>query len=195
MDIKKLTVVIMMGALGNALFLISSSVGQIAPNVAIDFSLLTIILVGIYAGPKAGFTTGLIAGIAPGIMLGLIGGAAIGLIAIPIGKGLTGLTIGLLATHFKLHHKPHKSIISIPLTWAAYIPEGIFTYAYLTILLPIFFAASAPPAFIVSAIMIKAAAEVTIMSFMIAALIDNRAVNNFIESHFKKPAKTQIIKQ
>jgi LytS/YehU family sensor histidine kinase len=187
----------MMGALGNALFIISSLMGQIAPNVALDFSLLTILLAGIYAGPKAGFATGLIAGIAPGISLGLIGGAAIGLIAIPIGKGLTGLTIGLLATHFKLHNNPRKSLLSIPLTLLSYIPEGIYTYTYLTLLVPTFFPASATPAFIVPMIMIKAVAEVIIMSFMIAAIIDNKAVNNFITTYFNpiKPKNYTNIKQ
>jgi LytS/YehU family sensor histidine kinase len=183
----------MMGALGNALFLISSLMGQIAPNVALELSLLTIIMAGIYAGPKAGFATGLIAGIAPGISLGLIGGAAIGLIAIPIGKSLTGLTIGLLATHLKLHNSSRKSMLSIPLALLAYIPEGIYTYAYLAVLLPVFFSASAPPAFIVNTIMIKAAAEVILMSFMIAAIIDNKAVNNFITTYFNTTTnKTNI---
>jgi LytS/YehU family sensor histidine kinase len=174
----------MMGALGNILFLITQIVGPIAPNVALDFSLLAIILVGIYAGPKAGFTTGLLAGIAPGIILGPVGGAAVGLFAIPIGKALTGLTIGLLATRIKLHYKPNKSLLSIPLTLFSYIPEGLFTIAYLTLFLPLFFTASAPPTFIVTTIMIKAIAEVVIISILIAAIIDNKAVNNFIATHF-----------
>jgi len=182
-----------MGALGNALFIISSLVGQIASNVALDFSLLTIIIAGIYAGPRAGLATGLIAGIAPGIQLGLIGGAAIGLLAIPIGKSFTGLTIGLLATHFKLHNNSHKSLFSIPLVLLSYIPEGLFTYAYLTMIVPMFFPASATPAFIVPIIMTKAVAEVTIMSFMIAAIIDNKAFNNFITTYFNPPTTIKTL--
>jgi LytS/YehU family sensor histidine kinase len=178
----------MMGALGNILFLISYLIGPIAPNVALDFSLLAILLAGIYAGPRAGFITGIIAGLAPGIVLGPVGGSVIGLIAIPIGKSLTGLTIGLLAAHLKLNQKPRKSILSIPLTLLSYIPEGIFTYVYLAAFLPVFFAGSAPPSVIVPTIMIKAIIEVIIMSFMIAAIIDNRAVNNFITTYFNKTA-------
>jgi hypothetical protein len=189
----------MLGALGNALFVVSYTLGQIAPGVAIDLSLLVVFLAGIYAGPKAGFATGLIAGIIPGIMFGPAGSSGIlGLIALPLGKGLTGLTVGLLASGFNLQNRSLKALIAIPVTMLAYIPEGIFTYAYFTVLLPFFFP-DAPliPEFIVSGIMIKAVIEVVIMSFIIAALLSNKAFSKFMESHFNTQniLKNQTIKQ
>jgi hypothetical protein len=187
----------MMGALGNGLFVISYAVGQIAPGVALDLSLLAVFIAGIYAGPKAGFATGLIAGIIPGIMFGPAGtGGILGLLALPFGKGLTGLTVGLLATGLCLNSRPHKALIGIPVTLLAYIPEGIFTYAYFTALLPYFFNQFIPD-FIVSGIMIKAAIEVAIMSGIIAVLLRNKAFNNFISAYFckTKTTKNQTIKQ
>ncbi len=189
----------MMGALGNGLFVISYAIGQIAPGVAIDLSLLAVLIAGIYAGPKAGFATGLIAGIIPGIMFGPAGtGGILGLLALPFGKGLTGLTVGLLATGLNLQNRPLKALIGIPVTLLSYIPEGIFTYAYFTTLLPFFIPEnSIVPDFIVSGIMIKAVIEVVIMSGIIAVLLRSKAFNDFIAAYFCKTkiAKNQTIKQ
>lgn len=189
----------MMGALGNALFVVSYALGQIAPGVAIDLSLLVVFIAGIYAGPKAGFATGLIAGIIPGIMFGPAGtGGILGLIALPLGKGLTGLTVGLLASGLTLQNRQLKALIGIPIVLISYIPEGIFTYAYFRALLPAFFGAeSAVPEFIVSGIMIKAVIEVVIMSFIIAALLSNKAFSKFMANHFCEinTAKKQTVKQ
>ena len=174
----------MMGALGNVLCIISYLLQIIPGAVALDLSLLAVFMAGIYAGPKSGFITGLIAGIVPGIMFGPLGtGGVVALIALPIGKGLTGLTIGLLVTRFKLHKNPRKSLLSIPLIALSYIPEGIFTCVYFTLLLPLFLNSTVASS-IVLIIMIKAIVEVILMSFIIAALVDNKAVNNFITTHF-----------
>jgi len=179
----------MMGALGNGLFVISYAIGQIAPGVAIDLSLLAVLIAGIYGGPKAGFATGLIAGIIPGIMFGPAGtGGVLGLIALPFGKGLTGLTVGLFATGLNLSSKRLKALIVTPVTLLAYIPEGIFTYAYFSALLPYFFNQFIPD-FIVSGIMIKAVIEVAIMGFIMAALLSNKGFNNFVSAYFCKAPK------
>ena len=115
----------MMGALGNVLFAISYLTGQVAPGIALDFSLIAVLIAGFFGGPKAGLITGLIAGIVPGVMFGPAGtGGWLGLIGLPIGKGLTGLTSGLISTRLDLH-KPRKSLLGIPLTLASYIPEGL----------------------------------------------------------------------
>ena len=187
MDTKKLTFAIIMGALGSALFLVSYTIGQIIPGiVALDISLLAVFIAGIYAGPKAGFATGLIAGIIPGIMFGPVGtGGILGLIALPLGKGLTGLTIGLLA--IILHNRTvriQKSLIGIPLIFLAYIPEGIFTYAYFTVLLPLFLNSAPLANAIIYAIFVKAIFEIGIMSLIISVLLYSKAVNNFIGAYF-----------
>jgi riboflavin transporter FmnP len=195
-DTKKLTFIIMMGALGNVLFVISYLTGQIAPGVAFDFSLIAVLIAGFFAGPKAGFITGLIAGIVPGIMYGPAGNAGIlGLIGLPLGKSFTGLTSGLLSNGIKLDQKPRKALLAIPLTLASYIPEGLFTYAYFTSLLPLFTASAPLAEAIVSAIMIKAVVEVVIMSFIIAALLGNKGFNDFVRNfHYRKPQATVIDK-
>src|SRR5665647_957257 len=73
MNTKNLTLAIMMGALGTALFTISYYLAPIAPSLAFDFSLIGVLVAGYYGGPKLGFLTGLIAGILPGIMFGPLG--------------------------------------------------------------------------------------------------------------------------
>jgi two-component system sensor histidine kinase LytS len=186
MNTKMITFAIMMGALGNVLFLISYYTGQIAPGVALDLSLIGVFIAGLYGGPTVGLTTGIIAGVLPGVMFGPLGsGGVLGLIGLPLGKALTGLTTGLLSKGFKLHQKSHASLITIPTILAAYIPEAIFTYAYFTYLLPLFLSQQLGMAVIIT-IMIKAIVEVTIMSIIMAALIGNIGFNNFIRAHFTK---------
>ncbi len=194
MNTKKLAFVVMMGALGNVLFVISYLTGQIAPGVALDLSLIAVLIAGFFAGPKAGIATGLIAGIIPGIMFGPAGnGGILGLIGLPLGKALTGLTSGLIAKGIKLDQKPHKSLLGIPLTLLAYVPEGLFTYSYFVALLPLFTQSAPLASAIISAVMIKAVAEVIIMSFIIAALIGNKGFNDFVKAFFNKPTTAKNV--
>ncbi|MCW4004111.1 MAG: hypothetical protein NWE95_09405 [Candidatus Bathyarchaeota archaeon] len=191
MDTKKLTFVIMMGALGNVLFVISYLTGQIAPGVALDLSLLAVFIAGFFAGPKAGLATGLIAGIIPGIMFGPAGnGGILGLIGLPIGKGLTGLTSGLISNGLNLHQKMHKSLWASPLTLLSYVPEGVFTYSYFIALLPLFMQSAPLASTIINAIMIKAVVEVIVMSVIIAALMGNKGFRDFIQNSFCKTRLT-----
>ncbi len=186
MDTKQLTLALMMGALGNVLFLLSYVIGPIAPGVAFDFSLIGVFIAGLYGGPAVGLTAGAIAGILPGIMFGPLGtGGVLGLVGLPIGKALTGLTIGLLGKGLSIHQRSHASIITIPTIIASYIPEGIFTYFYFSYLLLLFLNQQMGTAFILT-ILAKAVVEVIIMSFIIAALIGNRGFNEFIGAHFAK---------
>ena len=186
MNPKKLTLAIMMGALGNVLFLLSYVVGQIAPGVSFDFSLIAVLIAGLYGGPVAGLTAGAIAGLLPGLMYGPLGtGGVLGLIGLPVGKALTGLTIALLVRIVNLHQRNHASIITVPTVIASYIPEGVFTYIYFSYLLPLFMEQQIGTA-IIATIMIKAIIEVVIMSFIMAALIGNKGFNDFIKNHFVK---------
>jgi riboflavin transporter FmnP len=192
MNTKQLTFIIMMGALGNALFIISSLVGQVAPGIALDFSLIAVLIAGVFGGPVAGLVTGLIAGIGPGIMFGPAGnGGILGLIGLPIGKALTGVLAGLIVTRLKLNEGHHSSWLGVPLTLTSYVPEGLFTYAYFSVLLPLFTMKPALNIAIISTIMIKAVIEVTIISFLIAALLGNKGFNDFIRAYFCKPQITK----
>jgi riboflavin transporter FmnP len=186
MDAKRISFALMMGALGNVLFAISSYLGPIAPGIALDFSLISALIAGFYGGPTLGFVTGLLSGVLPGIVFGPLGsGSWLGLIGLPLGKALSGLTAGLIARGLSLGQKPRSSLLGIPATLLAYVPEAIFTYVYFSFLLPFFLGGALPVAVIVT-ILIKAAGEVIIMSVIIAALMGNKGFNDFVRVHFTK---------
>jgi len=175
-----------MGALGNVLFAISYYTGPIAPGIALDFSLIAALIAGFYGGPTLGFISGLLVGVLPGIMFGPLGsGSWLGLIGLPIGKALSGLTAGLIAKSLSLGQKTRSSLLGIPATLLAYVPEAIFTYAYFSFLIPFFLGGAVSTAFIIT-VLIKATGEVIIMSVIIAALMGNKGFNDFTRSFFSK---------
>jgi len=183
MNTKQLTFALMMGALGNALFAISFSLGNIAPSVAIDFSLVGVIIAGFYGGPETGFVTGLIAGILPGIIFGPLGtGGVLGLVGLPFGKALSGLTSGIIAGGMKFVQKPRSSLLAIPSTLLAYVPESIFTYAYFIFLLGVQVGGATFFVYILP----KALLEVIIIGVLMAALLGNAGFSHFIKAHFTK---------
>jgi hypothetical protein len=183
MNTKMITFTIMMGALGTALFAISYSVGQIAPSVALDFSLVAAFIAGFYGGPKIGFVSGLFVGILPGVMFGPLGmGGALGLIGLPLGKALSGMTAGIIAKGMKFGQKPRSSLLGIPASFLAYLPESIFTYGYFVLLSGV--AAGGATFFIY--ILPKAMLELTIISVVMAALMGNTGFNSYIRVHFTK---------
>lgn len=180
MNTKKLTFAIMMGALGSALFALSYYMGPIASGIALDFSLIAVLIAGFYAGPTTGALTGIIAGILPGIMFGPLGlGGVAGLIGLPLGKALTGITSGTLSKSLNLQNR--SSIIGIPSTFIAYIPEAIFTFGYFAFLMG---SIAVGGNLFLTAILPKALVEITIMSVIIAALMGNNGFNCFIKQHF-----------
>jgi LytS/YehU family sensor histidine kinase len=185
MDTKRLTFALMMGALGSALFAISYYAGPIAPGIALDFSILTVFIAGFYGGPTTGFFAGIIAGILPGIMFGPLGmGGVAGLVGLPFGKGLSGLTSGLIGKGLKFEEKKRSSLLGIPAAYLSYVPEAIFTLGYFIFLMgnitvgsEIFFTAILP----------KALVEITIIGIIIAALMGNAGFETFVRTHFTKP--------
>jgi len=174
MDTKRLTFALMMGALGSALFAISYYAGPIAPGIALDFSILAVFIAGFYAGPTTGFFAGIIAGILPGIMFGPLGmGGVAGLVGLPFGKGLSGLTSGLVGKVMKLDEKKRSSLLGIPATYLSYF---IFLLGGITSGSTVFFTAILP----------KSLVEITIISIIIAALMGNTGFNTFVRAHFTK---------
>ena len=187
MKAKTLSFIVMMGVLGNVLFAVSYYVGNIAPSVAFDFSLVAAYIAGFYGGPLIGFVSGLFVGVLPGIMFGPLGmGSWLGLFGLPLGKGLTGLTAGILARGLKLGRRPYSSLLTIPTVFLAYVPECLFTYAYFEYLMPYFLGTGGAYIFIIY-ILPKALVEITIMSFLIAALMGNYGFSNFVNKFFAKP--------
>ena len=180
MDTKKLTFAIMMGALGTALFAVSYYLAPIAPSIAFDFSLIGVFVAGFYGGPTVGFITGLVAGILPGIIFGPLGtGGVFGLVGLPLGKALTGMTSGFISKGTKLGTKSHSSLLVIPSTFVAYIPEALFTWGYFVFLLRY---ATGTTVFLT--ILSKALVEIAIMSLIMAALFANKGFTGYLRSHF-----------
>jgi len=187
MNAKTISFTLMMGVLGNVLFAISYYTGHIAPGVAFDFSLVAAYIAGFYGGPMVGLVSGLFVGIFPGIMFGPLGmGSWLGLVGLPLGKGLTGLTAGILAKGLGLGRRPHPSLLAIPATLLAFIPEGLYTYAYFAYLMP-FFLESGGPFIFIYFILPKALAEIVIIGFLMAALLGNHGFNDFVGRFFIKP--------
>jgi len=183
MDPKRIAFISLMGALANVLFLISYHLGPITNGVALDLSLLTVFIAALYGGPAIGFITGLFAGIFPGIYFGPLGtGSWLGLIGLPIGKALTGFTAGLLYKGLGVNQKYRKSVLTVPLVLVSYIPECIYTIAYFVSLLPYFIGGGGIG--ILVFVLPKAWAEITFMSFFMAALVGNHGFSTFITTFF-----------
>jgi hypothetical protein len=180
MNAKNTSFALMMGALGTALFAFSYYAAPIAPSIALDFSLIGVLIAGFYGGPTLGFVTGLFAGILPGIMFGPLGtGGVFGLIGLPFGKALTGMTAGFISKGVKFGQKPRLALLAIPLTFLAYIPESIFTWGYFVFLLQFEVGTS-----VFLTVLAKAMVEISIMSVLMAALIGNAGFSSFIRAHF-----------
>jgi hypothetical protein len=182
MNTKSLTFAVMMGALGSALFAISYSIAPIAPSIAFDFSLIGVLVAGYYGGARIGFFTGLIAGILPGIMFGPLGqGGALALVALPFGKALTGMMVGLISSKIDFAQKPKLAILAIPITLLAFIPESLFTWGYF---LALFRENLALGTTIYLTILTKALIEVTIMGAVMMVLLRNNSFSSYVRSHF-----------
>jgi riboflavin transporter FmnP len=181
MNTKNLTFAVMMGALGTALFAISYTIAPIAPSLAVDLSLIGVLVAGYYGGPKIGFITGLIAGIVPGIMFGPMGsGGVLGLIGLPLGKALTGMSAGLLSNAIGFNQNKHSPLLAIPATFIAYIPEALFTWGYFIVVAGGITTGTA----IYSTIIVKALIEVGIMSVIMVALLRNTGFSCYVRNHF-----------
>jgi len=169
-----------MGALGTALFAVSYYVAPIAPSIAFDFSLIGVLVVGYYGGPKIGFITGLFAGILPGIMFGPLGtGGIFGLVGLPFGKALTGMTAGFISSGIKFGQKSRPAVLAIPSTFLAYIPESLFTWGYFVFLLGTVVGTT-----VFLTILTKALIEITIMSVVMMTLLRNNGFSCYVRSHF-----------
>ncbi|RLI29628.1 hypothetical protein DRO50_01175 [Candidatus Bathyarchaeota archaeon] len=182
MNSKTITFITLMSTLGNALFAVSFYAGPIAPGVALDFSLLPTFIAGIYGGPFVGLVTGLLAGLLPGVFFGPLGhGAWLGLIGLPLGKGLTGLTSGLISKSLNLKAARHSSLLTVPVVLVSYIPECLFTVAYFVFLMPFFLGSGGP--FLLGVVLPKAWGEVILMSVIMGALVGNHGFTSFVAKY------------
>jgi len=180
-----LAIVASMGALGNVLGVVPILLGRIptpaVSQVAFDFSNMAVVIVAIFLGWRLGALTGLVAGIGPAIMFGFVTGST-GLISflVPVGKALTGLTVGAIAQMLDSDQRMRPKYI-FPAVLAGFIPEALTIWVYFQNLVPLFVAGGSfwAPALTVP-VLVKALAEMIIISFLTIALVGNEGFRMFL---------------
>ena len=186
-NVGSLALVASMAALGNVLGVVPIGLAQIPTGagvgqVALDFSNLAVVVVGIFLGWRMGSLTGLLAGIGPAIMFGFVTGST-GLITflLPVGKALTGFTVGLIAQSIR----PEKRLRSYNVFIAVlvgFIPEAILTWYYFVNLVPLFvtgyFAQVIAPTLAIP-ILVKGSGEMILISVLTVALVGNEGFRMF----------------
>jgi LytS/YehU family sensor histidine kinase len=201
-DPRKIVFVALMGALGNVMFIVSQTIFK-ATQIALDLSHIGTFIAAVYGGPWIGFLTGLIVGIGPGLNFGYFGGSLglLGVIGLPMGKALTGLTVGYLTRFFKLENAKHSAWKISLTTLIGYVPECIFTVFYfewlIVILLPDV-AASFTLYFgsihlLVLSILAKAWVEIALLSIFMGTLVGNNGFDDFVTRVFTKSTITPKI--
>jgi hypothetical protein len=178
-----------MAALGNVMFVFSQTIFKTG-QIALDLSHIGTLIAAVYGGPWTGLLAGLLVGVGPGFYFGYLGGTLglLGLIGLPIGKALTGFTVGHLARFFKIENTKYASWKIVLVTLLGYIPEAIFTVVFfevfVVILLPDVAAYLGPMQAFVISIMIKAWLEMAILSFIMGALVGNNGFSTFMRQNF-----------
>jgi uncharacterized membrane protein len=193
---RRIAFIALMAALGNVMFVVSQTIFKTG-QIALDLSHIGTFVAAVYGGPLMGLITGLMVGIGPGLYFGYLGGSLglLGLIGLPVGKALTGITVGYLARIFRIDSAKHPSW-KVPLaTLVGYVPEALFTIFYFESLVPIFLPdmasyLMAQPgsmyAFVIS-LMAKAWIEIAILTVFMSTLIGNNGFNEFVRRVFTKP--------
>jgi thiamine transporter ThiT len=194
---RQVVFVAMMAALGNVMFIISQTIFK-TTQIALDLSHIGTLIAAVYGGPLTGLLTGFIVGIGPGLYFGYFGGSLglLGVVGLPVGKALTGLTVGYLAKFLKMKGVKHSSWNVILATLMGYLPECIFTLFYfeglVVILLPevaekfIMWFGSMHA--LVLSILTKAWVEITLLGIFMSALVGNAGFNDFVNRVFTKPS-------
>jgi len=191
---KTIVFVALMAALGNVMFILSQTIFKMN-QIALDLSHIGTLIAAAYCGPWAGLVTGLLVGIGPGMFFGYFGGnlGLLGLIGLPLGKALTGLTVGLLTRWLKIGEGKHSSWKIVPTILVGYVPECIFTVLFFKTLVVIFLPQVAELFIkffgsievLISSIIVKAWIEMGLLSFFMGALIGNDGFSKFMKQHFR----------
>ncbi|RLI31194.1 hypothetical protein DRO48_01425 [Candidatus Bathyarchaeota archaeon] len=182
---KSLALIASMGALGNALFILSQSMMRWGSQVALDLSHMGTLVAAVYGGPILGLLTGLVVGVGPGIYYGFMDSLGLlGLFGLPIGKAITGFSVGLIAKRLGVSGEG-SSLKAVLATLVGYVPECLYTIFFFKVLVAVFLPAIAGflIAFLVP-ILIKAWIEMVLMSVYIGALVGNAGFTRFVQRHF-----------
>jgi len=184
----------MMGALGNALFAMSSQVLTISggiTGIALDLSNMGVVIAAVFGGCIAGLATGLIAGILPGLWFGYIGGQSglLALFGLPIGKAIAGFSIGFLCEYFNVLKGERKSLKTTFMVILGFIPEMLFIILYFSVLMP-YFVGFFVGWLILASILIKGVAEMAVIGVITGALVGNSEFVTFLEKYFDVQLET-----
>ncbi|MEM2339243.1 MAG: hypothetical protein QXW83_03475 [Nitrososphaerales archaeon] len=181
---KQIAFIAMMGALGNILAFITIA-PTVVKQVALDFSLIPVLIAGIFGGALIGGLTGIIAGLGPSLLFGFIYGQ-LGFLGftLSIGKGIVGVMIGLLTNYFKPFQR--TTWVFIPLVLVAFIPECFWIILTFSIFVPLFIPSQAALSGFLIPILVKAWFEIGVMSFFISALAGHEGFKSFVFSYMSK---------
>lgn len=182
----------LLGALGNALSLLSIRMAPLLPSlpmgpisisIALDMSHIATFIAALFGGPSTGFLTGLIGGLIASYEFGFSKGNLITGFGLPIGKALTGLTAGLILR--RLGSRSNKGLLMVPTTVISYIPEGAYTALLFIYIFPIAFGIPHWMASMLTLqILAKAFVEMIVMGFILMGLINNRGFSEYIKGLF-----------
>lgn len=183
MNSKLITFIVMMAVLGNVLSFIPIGLTRVG-QVGFDLSHIATFIAAIFGGPLVGCLVGFAGGFVAGIYFGPLGWLSwLGLIGLPIGKALTGLTVGAFFKLFKIDDRTHCTLLTIPAVLTGYIPEFLFTVSFFLVLVP-YFLGWINFALLVS-IAVKAWMEMVVMSVLMAALVGNTGFSAFVVNFLK----------
>src|SRR5207245_3679416 len=173
-----------MGAVGNVLGVAAIFVGRIptpgVTQVALDFSSLAVVCVAIFEGWRLGSLMGLIAGIGPMVMFGYVyGSTGIITVFLPIGKALTGLSVGLISQAIGSIRKPRAPIV-IATVLIGFVPEAVLTWFYFVTLVPIFVPGSFSGPTAETFALLKAWVEIIIIALLTVAISGNAGFRAFV---------------
>jgi len=186
MDAKKTAFIAMMSSLGIALSIITLNVGLFSVVVpmqgaaALDLSHIATFIAAIFGGPLVGGLVGFIGGLYAGYYFGYIVGSLglLSLIGTPLGKALTGLTSGFLYKKLNVSSRSRPASLTILIILVSYIPECVFTIVYFLYI--VMLATGSAWWFMLPVVIPKAWIEITIMSFIMAALVGNTGFKEFM---------------
>jgi riboflavin transporter FmnP len=193
MNSKQTAFIAIMTALGLLLSAISLNIAPLLGTVgqsgaALDLSHIATFIAAIFAGPYIGAVVGFLSGIYAGYYFGFVMGTIgiLSVIGVPIGKALTGFTAGFLYKKFNVHRSSKPSTFTVPVILVSYIPECIYTILYFLYIVPYFCGGIWEP--MISIVIPKAWIEITIMSFLMGALVGNTGFKEFILKSFHTPS-------
>lgn len=167
---KHITFVGVMSALGTVLAVFTFA--PIGPHINIDLSHIGTFIVAIVLGPFYGMIAGALIGVYPMTVFANP--------LVPVGKALTGIVVGLLATKFQLVRDTEGMRLPriVPAVLVGWIPEAVFIVVTLGILgIPTLF-----PMPVVEGILVKGTGEIILLGIVCEFLFASKALRYKLKS-------------